>query len=161
VWASHMTTWSSFLSDLAPPNSWKAFDLVVFDGVLGEVVSEVDFRFLLIWWVLGLELLAKGSPWGTPTIPKVSFESLKRIGISFEVNFEFFPQVEFFPTAQAKPAWPVSWIGLTGLVTSAFSRRVLGRQASLSLVVAFFVQVWLGLEFVSLSFGLVDLVGNS
>jgi hypothetical protein len=21
VWASHMTTWSSFLSDLAPPNS--------------------------------------------------------------------------------------------------------------------------------------------
>jgi hypothetical protein len=33
---------------------------------------RVDFRFLLIEWVLGTELLAKGSPQGTPTIPKVS-----------------------------------------------------------------------------------------
>jgi hypothetical protein len=35
-------------------------------------VLRVDFRFLLIEWVLGTELLAKGSPQGTPTIPKVS-----------------------------------------------------------------------------------------
>jgi hypothetical protein len=42
-------------------------------GVLGlEVLFRVDFRFLLIEWVLGTELLAKGSPRGTPTIPKVS-----------------------------------------------------------------------------------------
>jgi hypothetical protein len=37
-----------------------------------EVFLRVDFRFLLIDWVLGTELLAKGSPRGTPTIPKVS-----------------------------------------------------------------------------------------
>jgi hypothetical protein len=42
-------------------------------GVLGlEVLLKVDFRFLLIEWVLGTELLAKGSPRGTPTIHKVS-----------------------------------------------------------------------------------------
>jgi hypothetical protein len=27
----------------------KAFDLVVFCGVLGKEILEVDFRFLLIW----------------------------------------------------------------------------------------------------------------
>jgi hypothetical protein len=27
----------------------KAYDLVVFSGVLGKVVLEVDFRLLLIW----------------------------------------------------------------------------------------------------------------
>jgi hypothetical protein len=42
-------------------------------GVLGlDVFVRVDFRFLLIEWVLGTELLAKGSPRGTPSIPKVS-----------------------------------------------------------------------------------------
>jgi hypothetical protein len=41
-------------------------------GVLGLEVLRVDFRFLFIEWVLGTELLAKGSPRGTPTIPKVS-----------------------------------------------------------------------------------------
>jgi hypothetical protein len=42
-------------------------------GIVGlEVPSRVDFRFLLIEWVLGTELLAKGSPRGTLTIPKVS-----------------------------------------------------------------------------------------
>jgi hypothetical protein len=42
-------------------------------GVLGkEVLLRVDFRFLLIEWVLGTELLAKSSPRGTPSIPKVS-----------------------------------------------------------------------------------------
>jgi hypothetical protein len=53
--------------------SWvKRLDFGVF-GVLGlEVFLRVDFPFLLIEWVLGTELLAKGSPRGTPTIPKVS-----------------------------------------------------------------------------------------
>jgi hypothetical protein len=51
----------------------KGLDFGVF-GVLGlEVFLRVDFRFLLIEWVLGTELLAKGSPRGTPTILKVSF----------------------------------------------------------------------------------------
>jgi hypothetical protein len=31
-----------------------------------EVLLRVDFRFFLIEWVLGTELLAKGSPRGTP-----------------------------------------------------------------------------------------------
>jgi hypothetical protein len=48
------------------------FDLGVFGGFHGKVFLRVDFRFLLIEWVLGTKLLAKGSPRGTPTIPKVS-----------------------------------------------------------------------------------------
>jgi hypothetical protein len=48
------------------------FDLGVFGGFHGKVFLRVDFRFLLIKWVLGTELLAKGSPRGAPTITKVS-----------------------------------------------------------------------------------------
>jgi hypothetical protein len=48
------------------------FDLGVFGGFHEKVFLMVDFRFLLIEWVLGTELLAKGSPRGTLTIPKVS-----------------------------------------------------------------------------------------
>jgi hypothetical protein len=50
----------------------NGFDLGVFGGFHGKVLLRVDFRFLLIEWILGTELLAKGSPRGTPTIPKVS-----------------------------------------------------------------------------------------
>jgi hypothetical protein len=50
----------------------NGFDLGVFNGFHGKVCLRVDFRFLLIEWVLGTELLAKGSPQGTSTIPKVS-----------------------------------------------------------------------------------------
>jgi hypothetical protein len=50
----------------------NGFDLGVFGGFHGKVFLRVDFRFLLIEWVLGTSLLAKGSPRGTPTIPKVS-----------------------------------------------------------------------------------------
>jgi hypothetical protein len=50
----------------------NGFDLGDFGGFHGKVFLRVDFRFLLIEWVLGTELLAKGSPRGTPTIPKVS-----------------------------------------------------------------------------------------
>jgi hypothetical protein len=39
-----------------------------------------------------------------PTIPKVSPESVERIGRSVEGKFEFFPRAEFFPIVQAKPA---------------------------------------------------------
>jgi hypothetical protein len=46
--------------------------LGVFGGFHGKVLLRVDFRFLLIEWILGTELLAKGSPRGTPTITKVS-----------------------------------------------------------------------------------------
>jgi hypothetical protein len=50
----------------------NGFDLGVFGGFHGKVLLRVDFRFLLIEWILGTELLAKGSPRGTPTITKVS-----------------------------------------------------------------------------------------
>jgi hypothetical protein len=48
------------------------FDLGDFGGFHGKVFLRVDFRFLLIEWVWGTELLAKGSPRSAPTIPKVS-----------------------------------------------------------------------------------------
>jgi hypothetical protein len=80
----------------------KGLDFGVF-GVLGlEVFLRVDFQFPLIAWVLGTELLAKGRPWGTPTIPKVSLWSVERIGRSIGGRFEFFPRAVFFPTVQAK-----------------------------------------------------------
>jgi hypothetical protein len=50
----------------------NGFDLCVFGGFHGKMFLRVDFRFLLIEWVLGTELLSKGSPRGSPTIPKVS-----------------------------------------------------------------------------------------
>jgi hypothetical protein len=50
----------------------KGFNFGVFGDLGLEVFLRVDFRFLLIEWVLGTELLAKGSPRCTPTIPKVS-----------------------------------------------------------------------------------------
>jgi hypothetical protein len=40
----------------------NGFNLVVFVGFHGKVFLRVDFRFLLIEWVLGTELLDKGSP---------------------------------------------------------------------------------------------------
>jgi hypothetical protein len=63
---------------------------------------RVDFRFLLIEWVLGTELLAKGSPRGTPSIPKVSLSSVERIRTSIGGCVEFFLRTVFFPTVQAK-----------------------------------------------------------
>jgi hypothetical protein len=50
----------------------NGFDLGDFGGFHGKVFLRVDFRFLLIKWVLGAELLAKGSPRGAQTTPKVS-----------------------------------------------------------------------------------------
>jgi hypothetical protein len=50
----------------------NGFDLSVFSGFHGKVFLRVDFQFFLIEWVFGTELLAKGSPRGTPAIPKVS-----------------------------------------------------------------------------------------
>jgi hypothetical protein len=50
----------------------NGFDLGVSGGFYGKVFLRVDFQFLLIEWVLGAELLAKGSPRGAPSTPKVS-----------------------------------------------------------------------------------------
>jgi hypothetical protein len=47
------------------------FDLGDFGGFHGKVFLRVDFRFLLIEWVLETEVLAKGSTRGASTIPKV------------------------------------------------------------------------------------------
>jgi hypothetical protein len=60
----------------------NGFDLGVFGGFHGKVFLRVDFRFLLIEWILEIELLAKGSQRGAPTIPKVSLRSVERIGRS-------------------------------------------------------------------------------
>jgi hypothetical protein len=56
-----------FLVILVQQTLRNGFDLGIFGGFHGKV-----FRFHLIEWVLGTEFLAKGSPRGTPTIPKVS-----------------------------------------------------------------------------------------
>jgi hypothetical protein len=50
----------------------KGLDFGGFEVLGLEVLLRVDIQFLLIEWVLGTELLAKGGPRGTPTIPKVS-----------------------------------------------------------------------------------------
>jgi hypothetical protein len=60
----------------------NGFDLGDLGGFHGKVFLRVDFRILLFDWVLGTELLAKGSPRGAPAIPKVSLWSVEQIGRS-------------------------------------------------------------------------------
>jgi hypothetical protein len=79
---------------------WNGFDLGVFGGFHGKVFLRVDFLFLLIEWALGTELLAKGSPRGTPTIPKVSLWSVELIRRSIARSFEFFPRAVFLPLSR-------------------------------------------------------------
>jgi hypothetical protein len=80
----------------------NGFNLGAFGGFHGKVFLMVDFWFLLIECVLGAMLLAKGSPRGAPSTPKVSLWSVEQIGRSISWSFEFFPRVVFFPTFQAK-----------------------------------------------------------
>jgi hypothetical protein len=40
----------------------NGFNFGVFGGFHGKVFLRVDFRFLLIEWVLGTEFVVKGSP---------------------------------------------------------------------------------------------------
>jgi hypothetical protein len=104
----------------------NGFDVSVFGGFHGMVFLKVDFRFLLIAWVLGTEFVAKGSPRGAPTINKVSLWSMERIGRSIAWGFEFFPQDVFFPTVQAKT-------GLTGFPNRSDRFRPMGfREGFLS-----------------------------
>jgi hypothetical protein len=107
-WGKFVWTLCGSLVLVSLPNLWvKGLDFGVF-GVLGlELFLWVDFRFLLIKWVLGTELRAKGSPRGTPSNPKVSLWSVERIERSIGGRFEFSSRVEFFPTVQTKT-------GLTG-----------------------------------------------
>ena len=77
----------------------KSFDLVDFGWTRGEVFLRVDFQFRMIRWVLGLDLLATGCPWGTPSSPKVSLQSVGWIGRSGEEKLEFFPRVLFLGRA--------------------------------------------------------------
>jgi hypothetical protein len=51
-----------FLVILIQQTLRNGFDLDVFGGFHGKVFLRVHFRFLLIEWVLGTELLDKGSP---------------------------------------------------------------------------------------------------
>jgi hypothetical protein len=50
----------------------NGFDLGAFGGFHAKVFLRVDFRFLLFEWILGAKFLAKGSPRGAPSTPKVS-----------------------------------------------------------------------------------------
>jgi hypothetical protein len=61
-----------FLVTLTQKTLQHGFDLGAFGGLHGKVFLRVDFRFLLIEWVLGAKLLAKGSPRGARSTPKVS-----------------------------------------------------------------------------------------
>jgi hypothetical protein len=65
------------------PNPWeKGLDFGVF-VVLGFVVFLAEIlRFLLIQRVLVDHNLAMECPWGVPTIPKVLFDFVERIGRS-------------------------------------------------------------------------------
>jgi hypothetical protein len=90
-----------FLVILIQQTLRNGFNLVDFGGFHGKVFLRVDFQFLLIAWVLGTELLAKGSPRGTPSTPKVSLLSVERIGRSITRSFEFFSRAVFFSTVQA------------------------------------------------------------
>jgi hypothetical protein len=94
-WMSHMRTLCLFAWWLYSSNPPKnGFDLLVFCGVFGKTFLRVNFLFPLIESVLGTELLAKGSPWGTLAIPKVSLESVEWYGRLVDGKVEFFPQAE-------------------------------------------------------------------
>jgi hypothetical protein len=79
----------------------------------------------LIDRVLGTELLAKGSPRGTPTIPKVSLSSVEQIGRSIGGRVEFFPRGVFSPTVEAKT-------GQTGFPNRSDRFRPVGCQEGFS-----------------------------
>jgi hypothetical protein len=82
----------------------------------------VDFRFLLIEWVLGTVLLAKGSPRGTPTIPKSYFDPWNGLGDRLEEVLSFSRGLCSSRLSRHKPAWPVSQTGLTGFALWAVEK---------------------------------------
>jgi hypothetical protein len=73
-------------------------------------------------WVLGTELIAKGSLWGTLAIPKVSLEFMEWIRRSGKVKLSFshmlsssWMSMQNLPDRFRKLVWPVSQTSLTGL----------------------------------------------
>jgi hypothetical protein len=81
------------------PNPWaKGLDFGVF-FVQGFVVFLAEIlRFLLIQQVLSEHNVAMECPWGVPTIPKVLFESVERIGRSGVGCGGVAPRVLFIPS---------------------------------------------------------------
>ena len=71
-----------FLVILPSQTLGKASDLTDFRWTRVLHVLPLDFRFLMIGTELGLDLWARGCPWGVLTIPKVWFWSVERIGRS-------------------------------------------------------------------------------
>jgi hypothetical protein len=62
-------------------NPWvKGHDFGVFFGLGLETFLVEILRFLLIYQVLGDQIVDMECPWGSPTIPKVLYESMERIG---------------------------------------------------------------------------------
>jgi hypothetical protein len=90
------------------PNPWgKGLDFGVF-VVLGFMVFFAEIlRFLLIQRVLVDHNLAMECPWGVPTIPKVLFRSVERIGRSGVGFGGVDPRVLFIPSCPG-------YTGLTG-----------------------------------------------
>jgi hypothetical protein len=89
------------------PNPWeKGLDFVVFVVLgFGVFLAEILW-FLLIQRVLVDHNLAMECPWGVPTIPKVLFETVERIGRSGVGFGGVDPWVLFIPSCP----------GVTGLI---------------------------------------------
>jgi hypothetical protein len=106
---------ASLLGDLAPIIPLKRLRLGCFRWFSWEGGLEGWLPIPLDW--VGFGDRASSEKWRTryPSYPKVSLWSVERIGRSTAWKVEFFPRAEFFLTVQAKPAWPVSQTGLTGL----------------------------------------------
>jgi hypothetical protein len=122
-------------------------------------VLVVDLWFLMIRWVVGHELLAKGCPWGTPAIPKVSLKFVSESGDRLRWSSSFSRGWSSSrvlrqnrPNRFRRPAWLVwSMLGFWGELW----------RASLFLVEVYLVQVLSSLKFVCLEFSIVDLLGVS
>ena len=75
----------------------KAFDLRNFGWTLVLEVFRCDSQFLMIESDLGLDLRARGCPWGNPPIPKVWLQSVGWIGRSIDEKLRVDSRVLIFP----------------------------------------------------------------
>ena len=97
AWGIHI--WArgdSFPGDLPPQTQRIGSDFGGFGWTRDFVFLVLDPRILLIEEVLGLDLRARGCPWGIPTIPKVSLQSTEPVGRSVELIFELTSGLQFF-----------------------------------------------------------------
>ena len=84
-----------FLVILHPQTPGIALVLIIFRWTHVLDVLALDLRFHKIESVWGLDLLDIACPWGNPTFPKVSLQSVRWIGRSIGWKFEFDPRALF------------------------------------------------------------------